>query len=136
MQLKGKDSTVTARESVQDWDCVIPPCRVILFNFSRTRFWRRTGDPGPVALDSILKWQIKPKVKEAGFEWHGWHAFRRGLATNLYQLGVPDKTIQAILRHSNLLTTMNSYVKSVPADAIAAMRSLEEICTQYAPQLA
>lgn len=34
--------------------------------------------------------------------WHGWHAFRRGLATNLYGLGVADKTIQAILRHSVL----------------------------------
>ncbi len=40
-----------------------------------------------------------------------------------------------ILRHSNLSTTMNSYVKSVPADASAAMRKLEAICTQYAPQL-
>src|SRR5437879_8785039 len=28
--------------------------------------------------------------------WHGWHAFRRGLATNLHTLGVDDKTIQAI----------------------------------------
>jgi len=88
---------------------------------------RHGADPGPVALNSILKWQIKPKLKEAGFEWHGWHAFRRGLATNLYQLGVPDKTIQAILRHSNLSTTMNTYVKSAPADAIAAMRSLQAI---------
>jgi hypothetical protein len=25
-------------------------------------------------------------------EWHGWHAFRRGLATNLHALGVDDKT--------------------------------------------
>lgn len=91
--------------------------------------------PGPVNLNSVFKRQIKSKLKEAEFEWHGWHRFRRGLATNLYQLGVPDKTIQAILRHSNLSTTMNSYVKSVPADAVAAMRSLEGICTQYAPQL-
>lgn len=90
---------------------------------------------GPVNLNSVFKRQIKPKLKEAKFEWHGWHAFRRGLATNLYQLGVPDKTIQAILRHSNLSTTMNSYVKSVPADAVAAMRSLERICTPYAPQV-
>lgn len=96
---------------------------------------RKGCEAGPVNLSSVFKWQIKPKLKEVGFEWHGWHAFRRGLATNLYQLGVPDKTIQAILRHSNLSTTMNSYVKSVPADAVAAMRSLERICTSYAPQV-
>ncbi|MCL5671407.1 MAG: tyrosine-type recombinase/integrase [Acidobacteria bacterium] len=95
---------------------------------------RNGGEPGPVNLSSVFKWQIKPKLKEAGFEWHGWHAFRRGLATNLHRLGVPDKTIQAILRYSNLSTTMNSYVKSVPEDAIAAMRSLEAICTPCAPQ--
>lgn len=96
---------------------------------------RNGCEPGPVNLSSVFKRQIKPKLKEAKFEWHGWHAFRRGLATNLYQLGVPDKTIQAILRHSNLSTTMNSYVKSVPADAVQAMRSLERICTSYAPQV-
>jgi len=65
----------------------------------------------------------------------GWHAFRRGLATNLHRPGVPDKTIQSILRHSNLLTTMNAYVKSVPPDAVAAMRALEAKCTSYAPNL-
>jgi integrase len=92
------------------------------------------GKFGPVDLNSLLKWQIRPKLTKVGIKWHGWHAFRRGLATNLNRLGVPDKTIQAILRHSNLSTTMNSYVKSVPADAVAAMRTLEEICTQYAPQ--
>ena len=27
-------------------------------------------------------------------EWHGWHAARRGLGSNLYQLGVPDMVIQ------------------------------------------
>lgn len=99
-------------------------------------FSRRYGGKlAPVNLNSLLKWQIKPRLEEQGIQWHGWHAFRRGLATNLHRLGVPDKTIQAILRHSNLSTTMNSYVKSVPADASAAMRKLEAICTQYAPQL-
>jgi len=63
--------------------------------------------------------------------WHGWHAFRRGLATNLYRLGVPDKTIQAILRHANLSTTMNVYVKSVGEDSVKAMQALQ-LCAQRA----
>jgi integrase len=67
--------------------------------------------------------------------WHGWHAFRRGLATNLYRLGVPDKTIQAILRHANLSTTMNVYVKSVDEDSVKAMLSLEAVvCAKRAPE--
>ena len=43
--------------------------------------------------------------------WHGWHAFRRGLTTNLHDLGVADKTIQAILRHANVQVTQNSYMR-------------------------
>jgi integrase len=87
----------------------------------------------PLNVDNLANRTIKPALTKAGLGWHGWHAFRRGLATNLYRLGVADKTIQSILRHANVTTTMNIYVKSVPADAAAAMRSLEQVCTQYAP---
>ena len=59
-------------------------------------------------------------------EWHGWHAFRRGLATNLHTLGVDDKTIQTILRHSNVGLTMNVYVKSVSESQVIALDSLSE----------
>ncbi len=58
--------------------------------------------------------------------WHGWHAFRRGLATNLHALGVDDKTIQAILRHSNVGLTMNIYVKSLSESQISAMDLIGE----------
>ncbi len=67
--------------------------------------------------------------------WHGWHAFRRGLATNLHALGVDDKTIQAILRHSNIGLTMNVYVKSVGESQVSAMDALSEklgLCNESA----
>jgi integrase len=32
---------------------------------------------------------IRPVLEGSGVEWHGWHAFRRGLATNLHRIGVP-----------------------------------------------
>src|SRR5271157_1762599 len=41
-------------------------------------------------------------------EWHGWHAARRGLGTNLYRLGVPEKTIQAILPAIQTISDMRS----------------------------
>ena len=67
-------------------------------------------------------------------QWHGWHAFRRGLATNLHRLGVNDKTIQAILRHSNIVTTQNIYIKTVSSDSAAAMKLLETaLCANCAP---
>jgi len=55
--------------------------------------------------------------------WHGWDAFRRGLATNLHALGVDDKTIQAALRHSNIGT---AYIKSVTKSQVNAMDSLSD----------
>lgn len=57
--------------------------------------------------------------------WHGWHAARRGLGTNLYRLGVPDKVIQAILRHSNVNVTLGYYIKPQTQDVIAAMGKFE-----------
>jgi integrase len=62
-------------------------------------------------------------------EWHGWHAARRGLGTNLYRLGVPEKTIQAILRHANVSTTNTYYIKSAADDTRAAMARLERLVT-------
>jgi len=58
--------------------------------------------------------------------WRGWHAARRGLGTNLYRLGVPDKGIQAILRHSNVNVTLGYYVKAQTSDVVAAMEKFEE----------
>ena len=47
-------------------------------------------------------------------------------ATNLYRIGVSARTIQAILRHSNVSTTLAFYVKTSGADAVAAMERLEK----------
>jgi integrase len=78
----------------------------------------------PLNLANLVRCVIIPKLKEKGVEWHGWHAFRRGLGTNLYRIGRLDKTIQAILRHSNLSTTLSFYVKPVAKDSQAAMQKL------------
>ncbi|HEY6371998.1 MAG TPA: hypothetical protein VIX37_15580 [Candidatus Sulfotelmatobacter sp.] len=61
--------------------------------------------------------------------WHGWHAARRGLGSNLYRLGVHDKVIQAILRHSNVNVTLAYYIKSASSDVLAAMGKFEEKLT-------
>jgi integrase len=65
-----------------------------------------------------------PGAERHGLAWHGWHAFRRGLATNLHQLGVPDLVIQRILRHSNVAVTQACYIKTANADVQRAMEQL------------
>ena len=58
-------------------------------------------------------------------QWHGWHAARRGLGSNLYRLGVPDMVIQRILRHANVSTTATYYIKTAGDDVRSAMAKLE-----------
>ena len=48
------------------------------------------------------------------------------VATNLKELGVPDTTIQRILRHENVSTTQRFYIKTASAVAVDAMKKLEE----------
>jgi integrase len=63
-------------------------------------------------------------------QWHGWHAARRGLGSNLYRLGVPAMVIQRILRHSNVSTTANYYIKTAADDVRNAMSMLEKTVTE------
>jgi integrase len=57
--------------------------------------------------------------------WKGWHAFRRGLASNLYSLGVQPKVIQAILRHSDIGTTLSYYVQTPDEESRDALQQIE-----------
>jgi len=68
-------------------------------------------------------------------EWHGWHAFRRGLGTNLAELGVDDLTIQRILLHANVQVTRQHYIKVRDARVEAAMKLLETALALIVRQL-
>lgn len=72
-------------------------------------------------LDNLTRRIIMPVL---GDRWHGWHAFRRGLATNLCDLRVPPKVIQSIRRHASVETTNRHYVIIDAAKSEAAMKRL------------
>jgi integrase len=76
-----------------------------------------------------------PIFAKVGICWHGWHAFRRGPATDLHgNLQVNDKTVQAILRHSNVSITQQCYIKAMPEQSVAAMNRFDEVvCADCAP---
>ena len=94
-------------------------------NNPNTAFVFESYDGRPLDLATMGSKGIKKSLEGSGVDWHGWHALRRGLATNLHALGVQDKVIQAILRHSSLAVTMSHYVKSLPAASVDAMKKLE-----------
>lgn len=84
------------------------------------------GNRGAVVdLENLAARVMRPTLKAHGLEWHGWHAYRRGLATNLKQLDVDDLLIQGILRHSDVSVTRRSYIKTIPTAVTEAMQKLE-----------
>lgn len=98
--------------------------------------WRSQGKPDggymfatskgtPRDLQVFAQQVIRPALAAAGLEWHGYHACRRGLATNLHLLGVPDVVIQRILRHSNAGVTRRCYIKTSDPESVKAMEKLQ-----------
>jgi integrase len=67
------------------------------------------------------KFELNPRLV-----WKGWHSFRRGLASNLYSLGVAPKVIAAILRHSDIGTTLQFYVQTPTEESRDALQQIED----------
>lgn len=85
------------------------------------------GTGRPLVLMNVTRRTIIPKLAKAKIAWHGWHGFRRGLATNLNDLGVDDSVIQAILRHASVAVTQKHYIKTASPQAEAAMKKLGKV---------
>ena len=95
-----------------------------------------SGDGNPMDLDKLAQQVIRPLVKSIGLEWYGWHGFRRGIASNLYELAADEKVVQRILRHAKSHVTKDRYIKAFDPAVLAAMRKLEtslDAMSQSAP---
>ncbi len=79
-----------------------------------------------LVLANLTRRWIVPVLAAKKIPWSGWHGFRRGLASTLYGLAVPDKVIQQIMRHADVAITMKHYVKTSSGQAEAAMKKLGE----------
>ena len=81
----------------------------------------------PLDLDNLSRRDIPQFVK-----FHGWHAFRRGLGTRLYEIGMRDIDIQAILRHADVSTTKAYYIKPSERHTRATMAKFAKVArTKY-----
>jgi integrase len=79
----------------------------------------------PLDLATLGSKHIKSKLQGSGVHWHGFHAFRRGLGTRLFNNGVPTKTIATILRYrSGSEVTEENYIDVDESTAVAALKSL------------
>jgi integrase len=75
--------------------------------------------------DKLAQRVIRPALEAAGLPWYGWHGFRRGIASNLYELGASDKIVQRILRHANPHVTKHRYIKAFDPAVLEAMQRMQ-----------
>lgn len=86
----------------------------------------------PLNLANLARRVIVPALADYSneiqqhVEWKGWHAYRRGLATNLKSCGVPAKVAQSILRHSSVTLTLDIYTQTTDPESRAALEKIEE----------
>jgi hypothetical protein len=66
--------------------------------------------------------RVQPVMEKLGLKWWGWHACRRGTASNLLELGADDLTVLRVLRHSKVQVTREPYIKVGDPKFDAAMR--------------
>jgi len=95
-----------------------------------------SGEGDPMDLDKLAQRVIRPLVEMIGLEWYGWHGFRRGIASNLYELGADEKVVQRILRHAKSHVTKDRYIKAFDPAVLAAMKKLKatlDAVSQSAP---
>jgi integrase len=110
---------------------VIPALAEILDEYRRsvgnpeTGVVFHSGNRLPINADKVGRRVIRPILKAIHLPWYGWHAFRRGLASNLYAMGAPDKVVQRILRHSKPHVTKEHYIKVFDRTMVEAVERMQ-----------
>jgi len=90
----------------------------------------RTVAPALARCASCRKEKAEHDTPDHPFEplprWRGFYALRRGLATLTSSLDTP-LAAKSLLRHANVATTNQFYIKSVSDDAIRAVSKINEL---------
>ncbi len=89
-------------------------------------------------FDKLAARVVRPVVESLKIDWYGWHGFRRGIASNLYELGADEKIVQRVLRHAKSHVTKDRYIKAFDPAVMAAMKKLEssiDLVNQSAPKV-
>ena len=88
-----------------------------------------------LTLHHIGRERLEGAFRRTGMKFAGYHAFRRGLASNLFELGADDLTVQRILRHASVQVTREHYIKLRSAKVDAAMDALSRAVVGVGPRL-
>jgi integrase len=107
--------TAPKTEASGDKVPVVPPLRIILNehrksvpNAPNAFIFAGERKGAPLNLANLVRREMTAVVEKG--KWHGWHGFRRGLATRLHEAQVQVEVIQEILRHADPKVTQDSYI--------------------------
>jgi integrase len=78
-------------------------------------------------MDKLAQRVIRPAVEASGLPWYGWHGFRRGIASNLYELGANEKIVQRVLRHAKPHVAKDRYIKAFDPAVLEAMQRMQAV---------
>ena len=81
-----------------------------------------SGDSSPLDLHKLAQRVIRPVIKSIALDWYGCQGFRRGIASNLYDLAADEKVVQRILRHAKPHVTKERYIKTFDPTVLAPQR--------------
>jgi integrase len=99
----------------------------------------RGGQKGkPLNLDMLASETIRPAIANPEnyaenakrLTWHGYYAFRRGIATLASSISRDPMAAKGLLRHSSVNTTLTHYIKDVPEVTKNAMSQVEALFTR------
>jgi integrase len=105
---------------------VIEPLRSLLKAQRQDQGFILAGPSGkPVNLANLARRIIVPTLQKKNINWYGWYALRRGIAT-LATAVENTMAAKGLLRHTNVSTTSQFYVKDAPAETQHAMAKIEK----------
>lgn len=95
------------------------------------------GEDGkPLDPQAVLNHSVYPACERTGLPRVGWHTLRHTYSTHLDRLGVSAKTMQALLGHSKVETTLNIYTHAVLEEQRKAAARLEQVLFPTVPNFA
>jgi integrase len=95
----------------------------------------------PLSASMMTAAKIRPAAVKVGIrlakgQRFGFHNFRHSLATFLVNRGTDVKTIQGLLRHAKVTTTLDLYSQSIDASKLNAQKDMAMAITENGQQSA
>jgi integrase len=106
---------------------VCEPLRSILDEQRQPSGFILAGPSGkPVNLANLARRVVVPALQKKKVPWYGWYSLRRGIATLATAVESP-LAAKGLLRHTNVGTTQQFYIKDVPEETQRAMEKIEDL---------